>query len=158
MVKIDRNKLIQITNLLPKEYQNVKFKIKYNAFSFLLSNPSYLPKIKKTSRAFFRPIQNDILILPFKFKITEPTIHDFEIIKLETVSCLFHELRHFYQYNYRLHEHEEEFCNYSKLCKEIGWENLKIEIDAQKFAKYSMEKYKKEIDKILNISINWSWK
>lgn len=71
--------------------------------------------------------------------------------KPEIISTLFHELRHYYQWNYKKNKYEKSFLN----LEGITYESQLIERDANNFAARMMNKHCKEISEIINVYPDW---
>ena len=73
---------------------------------------------------------------------------------VEVVNTLYHELRHAYQYNYKLQKYEDEFEDYNDLDSDV-YSHQRCERDANMFSARMCNKFHKEISDIFWVNYHW---
>lgn len=151
---VTTDQIEKIINLLHNEYNNLGTDIKVYSNYFQLirgifkDNQSTFSKIRRSIRdtkdfikigGYYDPPLNKVVILEHLFFLLPK-----EERKLYFVNILFHELRHNWQQKYKKFQRTDNDTPYHERLEER---------DANLFAMRMMNKYKKEINEILNLNV-----
>lgn len=156
-MNVSVKRLLSCVDLLHDDYCENKKNIKIftNKYEFLLSYvrehgldiKEIRSRLKGETRGTYYSDTNKIEVYAFSIKCDEETLNQ------EIVFCLFHELRHYFQWN-----HNQKLIDRRTNLDvgDVGYEADPIERDANHFAARMCKKYKDEISRELNIYPAWS--
>ncbi|MCA1021505.1 DUF3920 family protein [Halobacillus litoralis] len=156
-MNINVDKLLSCVDLLHEDYvenkNNIKiFTNKYSfLFQYILKHGLDIKEIKSILKGETRGVYyhntNEIEVYAFSIKCDEDTLNQ------EIVFCMYHELRHYFQWNYNKKLADKRT---SMKVNDIGYETDPTERDANYFAARMCKKYKDQISRKLNIYPDWS--
>lgn len=153
---ITQDEVNECIKLLHKDYREAKILV-FNAFfeylKWSLSYKTFDPRqIKKVYKGITVGSYNvdlkHVHVYVFNHKSEE------KYLKTNIIHTLFHELRHYYQYNFK----EYKWKRGRNVTYELGdyrYMSAPIERDANKFAARMMTRYKEKISSILNVYPDW---
>lgn len=163
--KITTKQINECINLLHKDYQGdykikvYKTKLSY-VVSMLFNKKSTLATyedLSNTTAGQFNRYTNQIEIYYFKYHrlYQDEGNNKYDFMNLHCIDVIFHELKHYYQWNYQRLRYWNEFQFYGYFSANGLQKSLQIERGANNFCRRMMEKYHNQISSILNMNYEW---
>lgn len=156
---ITKNEINECIKLLHSDYHNCKIKILKSPAMFTICsiikgrNWKYI-KLHLTGRVTaWYDVNKETVYLPL-FSLRSILGDDKDVIKVYTVYCLFHELRHHYQWKRKPRLVKRRRSGLS--VEDSSYITDPTERDADRFSERMCMKYKDDINKILDIDFEWN--